>query len=150
MLMFVGQNVLATPAQHGWPDSVVSASPIAWSSGYATPRELSIPEIKDIVKAFGDAAVRAVKAGVDSIELHAAHGYLLHQFMSTASNQRNDEYGGPFENRIRIVLETITEIRSRISEDMPFFARFVVHVLHTLRYSPQTLTPMVEFLEQIG
>lgn len=87
---------------------------------------LSIAEIKDIVKAFGDAAVRAVKAGVDSVELHAAHGYLLHQFLSTATNQRTDEYGGPFENRVRFVLEAIQEIRSRIPQGMPFFLRFVV------------------------
>lgn len=128
LLTFVGRSVLASPAAHGWPDNVVSASSIAWSGDYATPRALSIIEIKDVVKAFGDAATRAVKAGVDSIELHAAHGYLIHQFMSTASNKRTDEYGGSFENRIKIVLEAITEIRSRIPEDMPFFVRFVVHV----------------------
>lgn len=125
----LGKSVTATPAAHGWPDNVVSASSIAWSSDYATPRELSISEIKDIVKAFGDAAVRAVKAGVDSIELHAAHGYLLHQFMSTASNKRTDQYGGSFDNRVKIVLEVIREMRAQIPEGMPFFMRCVLGLI---------------------
>ncbi|RPB16629.1 FMN-linked oxidoreductase [Morchella conica CCBAS932] len=118
-----GRSNTATADIGGWPDNVVSSTTTPWSSDYPVPRMLSIAEIKDIVKAFGDAAVRAVKAGVDSVELHAAHGYLLHQFLSTATNQRTDEYGGPFENRVRFVLEAIQEIRSRIPQGMPFFLR---------------------------
>jgi 2,4-dienoyl-CoA reductase-like NADH-dependent reductase (Old Yellow Enzyme family) len=120
-----GKAVLATSDIGGWPENVLGPSAIPWSEGYATPQELSIAEIKNLIRAFGDAAARAEKAGIDLIEIHGAHGYLIHEFMSGVSNLRNDEYGGSFENRTRFLVEVIQEVRQRIPKGMPLFLRFV-------------------------
>ncbi len=82
-------------------------------------RPLTKEEIREIVKRFGDAAVRAVKAGFDLVEIHGAHGYLINQFLSRFSNIRTDEYGGGIENRARFAKEIVEEIRSRIGNDFP-------------------------------
>ena len=82
------------------------------------PRALENEEIKKLVKIYGDAAVRAKKAGFDGVEIHAAHGYLISQFLSPKHNKRNDEYGGSLENRMRILTEVYDEIRSRVGDDM--------------------------------
>lgn len=80
-------------------------------------KEMSKDEIKTLIKAFGDAAVRAKNAGFDGVQIHAAHGFLLSQFLNTYHNQRNDEYGGPIENRARIIFEIYDEIRNRVGND---------------------------------
>jgi len=108
-------------ADGGWP--TVSASAIAFT-GYAAPRELSVAEIADIVAEFVAGARRAVDAGFDLVEVHAAHGYLLHQFLSPLSNQRTDEYGGSLENRARLVLDVIRGIRAELGDEIPVFVRF--------------------------
>lgn len=87
------------------------------------PQQLTIAEIKVLKTKFADAALRAVDAGFDTIELHAGHGYLFHQFYSAVINKRQDEYGGSFENRIRFLVETVQEIRNVIPEGMPLMAR---------------------------
>ena len=111
----------------------VSASEGGWETysataeafeGLAAPRMLAISEIPGIVSDFASAALRAKKAGFDSIEIHAAHGYLLHQFLSPISNKRDDAYGGPLENRARLLLEIVTEVRKAVGEKMPIFIRF--------------------------
>jgi 2,4-dienoyl-CoA reductase-like NADH-dependent reductase (Old Yellow Enzyme family) len=120
----------------GWPENVVGPSGgegqcwDAFNGGFDeersrfwVPRELSIEEIKEIVRDFKSAAERSVKAGVDVVEIHAAHGYLLHQFLSPVSNFRTDEYGGSFENRVRLLVEVIKAIRDVIPESMPLFLR---------------------------
>ena len=89
----------------------VSASPIPFSEQYSTPKELTTQEIREIINAFQKAAVRANKAGFDVIELHAAHGYLINQFISPLTNRRNDEYGGSLKNRIRFLEEVIHAVR---------------------------------------
>jgi len=81
--------------------------------------------IQEVVKAFGEAAKRAVEAGFDCIEFHAGHNYMPHAFLSPAFNKRTDEYGGSLENRARFSIECITEIRNNIPEDMPLFMRIV-------------------------
>ena len=86
----------------GWESVAPSAQAYP---GYAAPRELTVPEIEEIVRAFGAAAARAARAGFEVAEVHAAHGYLLHQFLSPLSNQRTDGYGGDFEGRTRLLLE---------------------------------------------
>src|SRR4029077_9964122 len=86
-------------------------------------RALSVAEIAGIVQAFADAAVRAQAAGARLIELHAAHGYLLHSFLSPLSNQRTDQYGGSFANRIRIVCETVSAVRKVWPEKFPLWVR---------------------------
>ncbi|MDP3879387.1 MAG: NADH:flavin oxidoreductase [Dehalococcoidales bacterium] len=88
------------------------------------PRPFTIEEIKNIVTAFSAAARRAVEAGFDIVELHGAHGYLLSQFLSPYTNRRQDEYGGNWEGRLHLPLETISEVRGRIGEDTPLFYRF--------------------------
>ncbi|KIC63975.1 NADH:flavin oxidoreductase/NADH oxidase [Chryseobacterium taiwanense] len=87
------------------------------------PKELTIEEIQELKNKFTKAAIRAVEAGFDTIELHAGHGYLFHQFYSELINKRTDEYGGSFENRIRFLVETVQEIRKAIPESMPLLVR---------------------------
>lgn len=87
------------------------------------PKELTIAEIHELTKKFAEAAIRAVEAGFDTIELHAGHGYLFHQFYSAVINKRQDEYGGSFENRIRFLVETVREVRKVIPEIMPLLVR---------------------------
>ena len=118
-----GKSILASPRIGGWPGSVVGASPIPWSAAHAVPRELGTPEIASIVAAFAAAAVRCVKAGVDSLQIHAAHGYLVHSFMSGASNTRTDAYGGTFGNRVRLLLEIVDAVREVIPSSMPLMLR---------------------------
>lgn len=105
----------------GW--SVVGPSPIPFSESYKTPHELSTEEIGDVVAAFARSAERSLAAGFQMIELHAAHGYLFHEFLSPASNHRQDRYGGSFENRIRIVIEATRAVRAVWPERLPLFVR---------------------------
>jgi 2,4-dienoyl-CoA reductase-like NADH-dependent reductase (Old Yellow Enzyme family) len=105
----------------GWVPVGPTDTPFA--SGYPTPHALTINEIKGVVAAFGDAARRAVAAGFDVVEVHAAHGYLLHEFLSPASNTRDDEYGGSFANRIRFCLEVVDTVRSVWPDRLPVFVR---------------------------
>lgn len=114
---------VACQESNGFPDEVVAASPIAYDQQHPVPREMSVSEIQECVKAFADAAQRAVAAGCDLIEVHAAHGYLIHSFMSPASNKRTDMYGGSFENRVRLAIEIAEAIRSAIPPTMPLFFR---------------------------
>jgi 2,4-dienoyl-CoA reductase-like NADH-dependent reductase (Old Yellow Enzyme family) len=91
--------------------------------GLREPRALSVAEIGEVVTAFGRAAERAVTAGFDLVEVHAAHGYLLHQFLSPLSNDRDDEYGGSFENRTRLVREVVDEVRRVVPVGLPVLVR---------------------------
>ncbi|MDI6600586.1 MAG: NADPH dehydrogenase NamA [Thermoanaerobacteraceae bacterium] len=104
-------------------ERIVAPSALHWSDEYPVPAELTKDDIKDIVMAFGQAAARAVKAGYDTVEVHAAHGYLIHEFLSPLSNNRADEYGGLRENRVRFLREVLTEVKKNIPEDMPVFMR---------------------------
>ena len=105
----------------GWQG--VGPSPIAFSDGYAVPHELSVDEIHQIQDSFRAAAGRALAAGFEWLEIHAAHGYLLHSFYSPISNHRIDEYGGSFENRIRFLLETVRAVRQVWPERLPLTTR---------------------------
>jgi 2,4-dienoyl-CoA reductase-like NADH-dependent reductase (Old Yellow Enzyme family) len=119
-----GKSVLATEEVGGWPRDVMGASAIAWSKeGYAMPREMSMKDIQDVINGFRDSARRAVDAGVDVIEIHGAHGYLISSFLSPISNQRNDEYGGSFENRIRLLVKIVQAVREVIPTGMPLLLR---------------------------
>lgn len=102
-----------TPEQGGW--KTVAPSAIAYNNDHDTPRELSIDEIKTLVKQFADSAKRADQAGFDMIEIHGAHGYLIHQFLSPLSNQRTDQYGGSLENRMRFTLEVYQAMRQVVN-----------------------------------
>jgi len=108
----------------GWTPAAPSALPFA--EGHPVPYELSSAEIQDIVGAFVQAARRALQAGFRVIEIHAAHGYLLHEFLSPLSNHRSDRYGGSLENRARIVRETAAAVRTVWPERLPLFVRVSV------------------------
>ncbi|PYU05308.1 MAG: oxidoreductase [Acidobacteria bacterium] len=101
----------------------VAPSAIAFDAGYPTPRALAIAEIVSLVKAFAKGAVRALEAGFEVLEIHAAHGYLLHEFLSPLSNHRRDEYGGSFENRTRLVVRVAEAVRNEWPERLPLFCR---------------------------
>ncbi|PWD49908.1 oxidoreductase [Serinibacter arcticus] len=107
-------------ADHGWPS--VGASPDAFP-GYPVPRELTVEDIRDVVASFAASATRALEAGFEVVEIHAAHGYLLHSFLSPASNGREDHYGGSLENRARIVLEVVDAVRAVWPQDRPILMR---------------------------
>lgn len=105
----------------GW--SVISSSSQRPFRGMHEAHALTIEEIYDVQDQFVSAAMRAVEAGFDTIELHGAHGYLFHQFYSSLMNDRKDEYGGSLQNRIRMMVETAEKIRSVIPDGMPLLAR---------------------------
>jgi 2,4-dienoyl-CoA reductase-like NADH-dependent reductase (Old Yellow Enzyme family) len=105
----------------GWEP--VGPSALAFDAGYTVPRELSAAEIAGIVAAFRKSAERALAAGFEVVEIHAAHGYLLHQFLSPFSNTRADEYGGAFENRIRVTLKVARAVREVWPQRLPLFVR---------------------------
>ena len=107
-------------SEGGWQS--VSATDVAFGD-YAAPRRLTAAEIKDLVQAFAKAATRSVSAGFDAVEIHGAHGYLIHQFLSPLSNDRDDQYGGSLENRARLLMEVIAAVRNVIPETMPLFLR---------------------------
>lgn len=118
--------------------SVIGNSPIAPSSvgrdpvNQVKPKEMTVEEIHDVIRAFGDAARRADEAGADGIQIHAAHGYLVNQFLSPFFNRREDEWGGSAENRFRFLKEVITETRSAISK-----GKAVLVKLNTNDHTPQ-------------
>lgn len=108
-----------TTEEGGW--TVKSSSAREFNGVFA--KELTIDEIQELKTKFVQAALRSVEAGFDTIELHAGHGYLFHQFYSAVINKRKDEYGGSFEKRIRFLIETVQEIRKVIPEGMPLLVR---------------------------
>ncbi|UPL48947.1 NADH:flavin oxidoreductase/NADH oxidase [Hymenobacter sublimis] len=105
----------------GW--QTVAPSPLSFSPDEPAPRELSLADIQEVVEAFRVGTRRALLVGFEVIELHAAHGYLLHQFLSPLSNQRTDEYGGSFENRIRLLLEVVAATRAELPNHLPLWVR---------------------------
>ncbi|MEF2976987.1 NADH:flavin oxidoreductase/NADH oxidase [Subtercola sp. YIM 133946] len=114
------QSGTVPEAEGGW--RAVAPSAIAFP-GYDEPQELSAEEIEGVVEAFRASARRAIDAGFDVLELHAAHGYLLHQFLSPLSNTRTDAYGGSLENRARLLLDVVRAVRAEVGESVPLFVR---------------------------
>jgi anthraniloyl-CoA monooxygenase len=110
-----------SPGDGGWEP--VAPSPVAFDEGYPTPRGLSVAGIAALRDAFADAARRALAAGFDVVEVHAAHGYLLHEFLSPLANTRSDAYGGSLENRMRLPLEVVRAVREAWPEGRPLFVR---------------------------
>jgi len=112
---------MASKEEGGW--DCVAPSAISFGGKYPVPKELTEFEIQALVTSFAESAKRAVKAGFDLVEIHAAHGYLIHQFLSPISNKRQDNYGGSFENGVRFILEITKAVRSVIPDSMPLFVR---------------------------
>lgn len=108
-------------ADGGW--ETIAPSPLPFYPTDRVPQELTKPEISELASQFAEAARRALTAGFNLVEIHAAHGYLLHEFLSPLSNIRTDEYGGSFENRIRFLLEVTEMVRSVWPEELPLFVR---------------------------
>jgi len=105
----------------GW--EVSAPSPIAFSPDYLKPREMSTQDIAKVTEAFVKATARALQAGFEVVEIHSAHGYLLHEFLSPLSNQRTDNYGGNLENRMRLTLQVAAAVRSSWPTHLPVFTR---------------------------
>ncbi len=116
-----GRGQFIPLAKGGWP--IVAPSSLPFYENEPPPHELDLEGIKEIIAAFVAAAKRALKAGFKIIEVHAAHGYLLHSFLSPISNHRADKYGGGLENRMRLIVELVTELRKTIPDNMPLFVR---------------------------
>ncbi len=112
-----------SPEQGVGPQMPVAPSAIAADEGWVVPQELAAAQIDQIVGAFRNAAVRAGRAGYDAIEIHAAHGYLLHEFLSPLSSRRSDEYGGTLENRARALLRVVDAIREVWPAEKPLIVR---------------------------
>ena len=110
---WLGHNQIKSDEKNGW--KTVSSSNLPFNESDEIPHQLTISEIKDVVKEWGKATERAIKAGFEILEIHGAHGYLVHQFLSPLINNRTDEYGGSFENRIRFVLEIVAEMQKNIT-----------------------------------
>lgn len=117
---FGGERLLK-PEEGRW--QTVAPSAIPFSESYSVPKALDEAEIAGVVSAFADAAKRADAAGFDFVEVHGAHGYLLHEFLSPLANQRTDQYGGSFENRVRLPLEVVDAVRATWPEHLPLLMR---------------------------
>jgi 2,4-dienoyl-CoA reductase-like NADH-dependent reductase (Old Yellow Enzyme family) len=110
-----------SPADGGW--EAIGPSPIAFGEGWPVPREMTEADMNRVRERFVSAAKRAARIGFDAIELHGAHGYLFHQFISPLSNRRKDAYGGSLEARMKFPLEVVRAVRAALPKDMPLGAR---------------------------
>jgi 2,4-dienoyl-CoA reductase-like NADH-dependent reductase (Old Yellow Enzyme family) len=108
---------------HGEPWELIAPSPIAHAGAYEAPREMTQADIDEIVEAWGEGARRADEAGFDVLEIHGAHGYLIHQFLSQTANRRTDRYGGSATNRMRFPVEVVQRVRRSWPERKPLFLR---------------------------
>jgi 2,4-dienoyl-CoA reductase-like NADH-dependent reductase (Old Yellow Enzyme family) len=138
-----------TPAEGGWTP-IFAPSALAFTDGYQVPQALTTAEIGTVVEAFAAAACRAQAAGAKLIELHSAHGYLLHSFLSPLSNQRTDQYGGSFANRIRIVCEVVTAVRKVWPEQYPLWVRVSATDWSEGGWTPEESVELAKTLKPLG
>ena len=146
----------------GWPGYANGSVPLdggGWDTvsstdeafpGYAAPRQLTTDEVGRLVKAWGKAARRAVEAGFDAVEIHAAHGYLLHQFLSPITNHRDDIYGGNAENRARFLLEVVAEVRREVGDDYPIIVRVSATDWHPDGLHRDTTAQILKWAKEAG
>lgn len=132
----------------GW--QTVAPSPIPFNENDSVPKELTIDEIQVVIDSFAKAAKRSVEAGFDIIEIHAAHGYLLNQFLSPLTNKRTDEYGGIFENRVRLLVEVTRTIHNVIPDEMPLFVRISAHEWAEGGHTIEDSVKVVKLLKENG
>jgi NADPH2 dehydrogenase len=137
----------ASPQNKG---KMIAPSPIAFNDEYGLPQEMSLDDIKRAIQQFAGASNRAVRAGFDGIELHAAHGYLLHQFLSPLSNQRSDQYGGSLTNRTRILKEVVQAVRVEIGENVPLQIRFSASDYQEEGIQPDDIIEIVKEIQHHG
>jgi NADPH2 dehydrogenase len=128
-------------------NSLVAPSAIAFDEHYGSPEPLSLAGIQTIIEEYRLAAKRAVEAGFDGIEIHAAHGFLIHQFLSPLSNMRSDDYGGISENRARFLKEVLLAIRGEVGRQYPVIIRVSATDYCTGGLTPEELVRMLKTLE---
>jgi 2,4-dienoyl-CoA reductase-like NADH-dependent reductase (Old Yellow Enzyme family) len=132
----------------GW--QTLAPSAIAYREGEPLPKEMTIQEIHQGIKDFGSAAERALEAGFQVFEIHAAHGYLINEFLSSASNKRTDEFGGSFDNRIRLLLRIVKEMRTIITNNLPLFVRISVTDWVEGGWDENDSVALAKILKEIG
>lgn len=134
--------------QGAW--QIVAPSPILFNEGYQVPRAMEKDDIAGVVAAFAAAGRRAVQAGFRVVEIHAAHGYLIHQFLSPLTNQRTDEYGGILENRMRLALEVVAAVRGTITDEMALFVRISSTDWHDGGWDLEQTVTLAKKLQPLG
>lgn len=137
-----------SPLEGGW--ETVAPSAIAFDPNEIPPTELNKEEIKNIIEAFKTAAFRVKHAGFKVLEIHAAHGYLIHEFLSPLSNVRKDEYGGSFENRIRLLIEVVKSVQTVWTKDFPLFVRLSVTDWVEGGWNPEETVELCSLLKDMG
>lgn len=142
-----GGKQLST-ADGGW--KTVSSSAIAYLPEDDSPQELDSEGIQRVIADFGTAAARALQAGFRVLEIHGAHGYLVHQFLSPLINHRSDQYGGSLENRLRLLLEIIEEVKKSWPENLPLFVRISATDWADGGWNPEEAVRLVILLKQMG
>ena len=135
-------------SEGGW--QAVAPSPVPFRPEDPTPSELSLSGIRQVVDAFAAATRRALRAGFEVVEIHSAHGYLLHQFLSPLSNFRKDNYGGSFENRIRLLLEVAAAVRSEWPAHLPLFVRISATDWMEGGWAPDDSVELARRLKPVG
>ena len=131
----------------GWETMGPTANTV---DGMRVPRVMNQADIDGVVEAFGSAAARSVEAGFDVIELHAAHGYLIHQFLSPLSNERTDNYGGSLENRAKFLLEIIREVRKNIPSTTVLFVRLSASDWAEGGVTPEEIAIVSSWAQELG
>jgi 2,4-dienoyl-CoA reductase-like NADH-dependent reductase (Old Yellow Enzyme family) len=139
---------LVEASQGGW--QVLGPSALPYSDQYGLPVEMTVADIRRVADEFKEAARRAMLAGFKVIELHAAHGYLLHQFLSPLSNRRADEYGGEFANRVRLLMEVVDAIRMAWPQVYPLFVRISATDWADGGWSPEDAVRLADLLKDRG
>ncbi|MEG4314913.1 NADH:flavin oxidoreductase/NADH oxidase [Pseudomonas sp. FIP_A4] len=145
---WLGKHGSVPVAEGGWIP--VGPSTIAFSPEHAVPTALDEAAIAEVVQAFVAGAERALAAGFKIAEVHAAHGYLLHQFLSPLSNQRQDRYGGSFENRIRLLLEVTAAVREVWPRELPLFVRLSATDWVEDGWNPDETVKLAQRLKEVG
>lgn len=144
---WTGEQLVPT-AEGGWQPVAPSALP--FSPFYGMPRALDQSGIDAVIEAFRQATRRALKAGFDFVEVHAAHGYLIHEFLSPLSNHREDAYGGNFENRIRLILQVVDAVRAEWPQNLPVFVRISATDWVEGGWTPDESVELARHLRQHG
>ena len=128
----------------------LAPSPVPFAGSYPTPLELTHEQIAGLVDAFAAAAVRALVAGFDIVEIHGAHGYLINEFLSPLSNQRTDAYGGSFENRTRFLREVTQAVRAVWPQELPLFVRISATEWVEGGWTPEDSVRLARVLQELG
>lgn len=144
---WLGQG-LVTIENGGW--ETVAPTALAYADNYPQPIELDANGIRKVIDDFVSATERAIKAGFEVIELHASHGYLLHQFLSPLSNQRTDEYGGSLQNRMRLLLDVVEAVKAAMPEDAPLFVRIPGTDWADCGWTPEDAVELAKVLKESG